>query len=172
MTNWECVGQVKLDSKILVIDPCYSDIDDGCVIDCGSASDWYVYANYYERGNRVANFMVCKTDNPNQLICSMSWNRVKELYVDSAQMAVMSVSRFDPRDEEYGKYCAVTEEQWCGVVSDDNGNYAAVTTTGYGDGAYTVYTIQDPVSKYVLGILIEFIEDDDDEEEEEDEDDW
>ena len=177
------LGNFKVNSgKVIITDPCYKVYDDSVILDVVKGT-WTAYVDYNNDG-RVANLVVVneRYDHSKRLYEYNFEYITDDLGVDSGQMGVFDYDFYpsDPRSEEneevfYGKICYITSNEDGGGVIE---SFGAVSSTGYGDGAYSLYGAKHTDGNY-YAFYIEFISDDEDEddedednEDEDNEDDW
>ena len=153
-------GEFTVGNKVMVSDPCY---ENGCKIVQVVPGTWEGYVAYNDDG-RVSHLMAHHRDyfKYKQLSESNFTVITDEMGVDSGQMAICDLGHYSTDDEEYRKYCDATiSEDGGGIIGD----YAVVSSTGWGDGEYTLYgAYNDNDECYAL--WVEFISDEGEEDEE------
>lgn len=155
------VGKFKLSDSIMISDPCYSvgtrcqkQLDNvlpgeynGIVVITEETNGW---------GDRVAELLAI---HENTVIWSdKSWEPHNDvsLGVDSGQMGIIDINGYfddDENPEWYDRICDLTMSQ--GGIIDGNG---VVSSTGYGDGSYDLYTHKNSDGK-IDAIRVVFIDD-------------
>lgn len=167
------VGSFKTSNCIIVTDPCYN-YDERQIIDNALPGEWItnvVMSDEGVWGNRVAELIVMNVDSNHN---EYEWvkNRDIEVGVDSGQAGFFDsfmyprgdTGEYDDKDSFYGKVCkmTVTKEgkSTAGVLS-----FGAVSSSGYGDGGYDLYTVTQ--NGKVVAAKIVFIGDEEYDEEDE-----
>ena len=157
------------DDRVIVTDPCYNGDNESGMIVRAVPGIWNAYCAYNDY-DRVVRLTVVNTDYEySKYLKEGEFIELTYLPVDSGQMCVCNCDKFVNAGSEYEKYCnATSSDESCGIIED----YAAVSSTGWGDGQYALYGAylgkygQEDPQYYALSI--EFIpedeEDDDDEE--------
>lgn len=166
-------GTIKLNSKVMVSDPCYG-LNTWCqgivenvlhgVYDC-----FVEYSDEGEWGERVSAIEVRHThyDGPRDF-----YPEDFEVGVDSGQAGIFDYEYYEKYhsdrkerphvdDDWYSMVCSITlSREEAGIAN----NLGFISSSGYGDGGYTCWTARDNSGK-VIAIRIEYITEDEDEEE-------
>ena len=164
----EFAGSFKVScGQIRVSDPCYEkDSDGGLTVDNVLNGQWLVYFDYDRFGDSVA--CVSAVHNMYRYEASVyDLTEVARIGVDSGQASIFDKVYYDTNqggeygelDTFYGKCCQVTEDKVCGIVE----KCGVVSSSGYGDGEYSVYVCRDK-NGLVYCVYIEFIVDEEEEE--------
>jgi hypothetical protein len=158
----EYIGQFDVKSGVLrVSDPCYSK-DTWCagVIEDVKNGVWDAYIKKID--NRVGELIIYYSKSTQNDIKNANWiEQSIDVGVDSGQCGIFDNSlypdnktgEYGDEDTFYGKCCELTNP--CGTL-----DFGVVSSSGYGDGSYTCYTIEN--EKGVFGVKIIFLEDYDD----------
>jgi len=163
------VGQFPILSGMMrVTDPCYRR-DSWCtdIVDNVKKGAWDAYIKTDPDSHRVSELMAFHKDVDGKTVKNASWtSREQIIGVDSGQCGFFDDKYYpentgDYEDENsfYYKCCSATERD-CGLV-----NYGVVSRSGYGDGSYGCFILEDK-DENVIGVKVVFIEeceDDDDE---------
>jgi hypothetical protein len=166
------VGQFPiLSGKVRVTDPCY-ERDTWCagVIEDVKKGAWEAYIRTERKYSRVIELMAFHKDIDNNTFKKSSWiTQDADIGVDSGQCGIFDdkyypekTGEYDDENSFYYKCCLATENE-AGVV-----DYGVVSRSGFGDGSYVCYTLEN--KERVVGIKIIFIEENDDEEDDMDND--
>ena len=170
---------ITLEENVIVSDPCYSEESWGQVnysnVLPGEYRSFCKKTDTGDWGVRVSMLMVVHTDHE---FDDLDWENDGSIGVDSGQAGIFSKSQFrDDNDEVplgdgdisfftegfhqksgdrwYTKMCSYTvgEERW--------GSYrnGTISSSGYGDGGYEVYTAT--VNDKIVGICIDYGVDED-----------
>ena len=150
------IGEFTVGTQVMVSDPCYEDGDQTINTLPGT---WVSYVTYNDEG-RVAVLMAHNKEYFNIHHMDESDFRfiTDELGVDSGQMAICDLIHYKHTDEEYHKYCNATLSDFYAGIID---KYACASSSGWGDGEYTLYGIySDRQKDEYCALLIEFINED------------
>lgn len=163
ISDAEYVGQFKVKSGSLrVSDPSY-DKDTWCagVIEEVKNGNWESYIKLDETSSRVSELISLYSDISNTTRKKDNWiEQSFEIGVDSGQCGIFDdeyypngkTGEFSDINSFYGKCCNMTTSELSGVL-----DFGVVSGSGFGDGSYTCYTIED--KNGVVGVKIIFIED-------------
>lgn len=150
----EEIGTFTINSgKAIVSDPCYElETNGGKILDVFNG-EWDAFTIENEEGRVKSLTVIHKDYNFYKYVHDGNYDLItNDLGVDSGQMAVCDYEKYDTSEKEYQKYCEKTlSELSAGIVGD----YAAVSSTGYGDGSYELYGAKTDGKYY--SFLIEFI---------------
>jgi len=162
MINSEFIGQFEVQSdKLRVTDPCY-DKGTWCsgLIEDVKPGLWD--ANVKTMNNRVAELIAYHTNVKSIDSKKNKWEEQEfEIGVDSGQCGIFE-DKFYPDGETgdfnddssfYGKCCNLTLNKGGVGVLD----FGVVSTSGWGDGTYFCYTIEE--KGIVVGVKVVFMED-------------
>lgn len=151
------LGEIELEEKVRITDPCY-DLE----VWCSGAVENVLPGTYHaivvkkderEWGKRVHSLWILHED----YLDSEPKKRVKfEVGVDSGQAGIFDHAYYEARQENddwYRKVCDLTLSKVSAGIIDGKG---AVSSSGYGDGAYAAYTAQNKEDK-VIGFRIQFL---------------
>ena len=159
------VGEFKVRSNLIVTDPCYQ-FDDKQIINNVKHGNWVANVKIADEGSwgkRVAELSVCLAG---EFISDYDWelNPKIEVSVDSGQAGFFdsfhyplgeSTGEYGDTDTFYGKVCEMTcSGDGAGVL-----DFGAVSSSGYGDGGYNLYTVKK--NGEVIGAKIVFISEED-----------
>ena len=164
------IGSFMTNNCIIVTDPCYN-YNEGQIIENALPGEWIaniVVSDEREWGMRVAELIAMNVDSS---FNDYEWNKSDiEVGVDSGQAGIFDsfmyprgdTGDFDDKNSFYGKVCDLTLKtpKSAGVLS-----YGAVSSSGYGDGGYDLYTVTQ--NGKVVAAKIVFISDWDEEDEDE-----
>ena len=152
----EKVGKFYINSaKAIISDPCYYSGSSNSKELSVFSGKWNAYVAYGD-DERIENLVVVNDEYDRHIFLNHSkFNQLTDLPVDSGQMAVCDCDKFSHSESEYEKYCAQSlTKEGVGVV----GNYAVVSSTGYGDGVYPLYGAS--IGDNYYAFMIEFIPED------------
>lgn len=165
------IGSFMTNSCLIVTDPCYN-YDTRQILENVMPGEWIAEVKTSDEGtwgNRVAELRVFNIEA--DLIRDYEWRRVSsiDVGVDSGQAGFFDsfmyprgdTGDFDDKDSFYGKVCDLTlsTKNSAGVLS-----FGAVSSTGYGDGCYDLYTVTRDGK--IVGAKIVFIGEEEDYEDE------
>lgn len=155
--------------RICITDPCYDKDANGTLYNLKAVKGkWYGEINYEDCkqfGNRVANLVVY-SQNIEDIVKSFKFKLLsKKIYVDSGQCGIFDYKEYpnyelNPQEKEYGtdsfysRCCQNTLKKDFGVVD----NIGIVSSSGFGDGCYTVYGIKNNKEELICISLV-FISD-------------
>ena len=164
----EIVGSFNVScGQIRVSDPCYEkDSDGGVTVDNVMNGEWTAYFDC----DRLSEVVACVYAVHNMYKYAVDAHNLKEIEqigVDSGQAGIFDKVYYDVNqggeygdlETFYGKCCKITLDQVCGIVEE----CGVVSSSGYGDGSYSVYVGYDK-DGLIYCVYIEFVT-----EEEEDE---
>lgn len=167
------VGIFNINSpNILVTDPCYEK-GTWCQgnINNAKTGKWYAQASFSNEkvwDTRVSSLQIFHEGLSFRQLPDMDWKKQKAtIGVDSGQAGFFQSERyhengrgdFDDHDSFYGQICEMTlSSKQAGVI-----DYGCVSSSGFGDGEYTLETIEDKDKKTVAARII-FISCEDEEE--------
>lgn len=158
------VGTFKVDSGVLVVsDPCYDLATMKRGVEKLRAVNG-IWTGYVAKGeaDRVAELRVyhetVKPDSP------LMWIQMDEVFVDSAQMSMVDEPAFRHDPNAFCNECCnhtLSKEQ-CGIIEGVDGSSAQwgagiVSSTGWGDGSYTLWASLDN-SGAVVAAMVVFLE--------------
>ena len=178
------IGSIQLKEKVIVADPGNCSVEDRelssssvlilnnvkpgeflCFLRISDEGFWRkrvsflmaIHKDYLDRINFNGQFQF----DPSQ-VYYMNYNCAIE--VDSGQAGIFDFDYFtkpeldgwdymDFSDDFYEKACECTNSDTRGGIIEDNG---VVSSTGYGDSCYSVYTFHDKKTNLVVGIIIDY----------------
>lgn len=156
--------------KLLAIDPCYSDITDGITLNKVRNGVWNATVSFINKndgwGTRVMTLRVQHESYYDIKYISELW-RDGVIGVDSGQAGFFDLNSYptednEEREEFYDINCTATlSRDFAGTVN----NMGAVSSSGYGDGVYSLYCEADSNGETVAAEII-FVDPDEEEEEE------
>jgi hypothetical protein len=173
IANVEYLGQFKVNSGLLrVSDPCY----DKSIWCTGTIADvkngtWEAYMKLDPSGNRVSELLTFHKDTTAKLIRNDRWDEQNiDIGVESGQCGIFDNSSYpdgdvgvaDESDSFYGKCRQATESDFGGVI-----DFGTISNSGYGNGSYLCYTMEDRDGITAVKIVFIEKEDEDDDEVEE-----
>lgn len=168
LDDFEPIGQFEIKSgSVRVTDPCY-ERGTWCAgtIDEVKNGVWEAFIKMDSYDGRVAELAVFHKDIPNKLVKDSNWlEQGIDVGVDSGQAGVFDdelypegeTGEYGDEDSFYGKCCQLTIDKGSGTLS-----FGAVSRSGYGDGSYICYTIEDKDN--IVGIKIVFVDEYDEDE--------
>jgi len=163
------VGSFKIQSGHLRIsDPCY-DKDTWCtgIIKNVKKGEWEAHMKMIDLDCNVAELIAYHKDISKSTIRGQKWiDQGIEVGVDSGQCGIFDdflyptekTGEYDDEKSFYGQCCKITLSDSAGVL-----DFGVVSQSGYGDGSYECYTLEDKDG--VVGVKIVFITEDEDEDE-------
>lgn len=141
------IGTIDLGSKIMVTDPCYTDLDAWYNKEIGIKEGKYTCRAYIEDcgvwGERIMELTINHEKNQKAKASTLS---DASIAVDSGQCGFFDLAYYEEnsqaetlsRDEWYNRVCEITlneAKDSCGII-DGQG---VVVSSGYGDGVYRLY---------------------------------
>jgi hypothetical protein len=162
------IGEFNVKNSLIVTDPCYK-YDDNQILRNVKSGEWVASVKVTDEGswgNRIAELRVCHNG---ESFSDYEFDREYnfEVSVDSGQAGFFdclyypmgeSTGEYGELDTFYGKVCEMTiSPKSAGVLS-----FGAVSSSGYGDGGYNLYTVKR--NGVVLAAKIVFIPDEDEDE--------
>lgn len=159
------IGEFKVNSGLIVTDPCYQ-YDEAQILRNVKRGNWEAYVKITDEGawgKRIAELQVCSSDH---FINDYEWevNRKIEVGVDSGQAGFFDIGHYPTGESTgeygdlntfYGKVCEMTVEgDRAGILP-----FGAVSSSGYGDGGYRLYTIEK--NGEIIAAKIVFIDEED-----------
>ena len=156
--------------QIRVSDPCYEkDSDGGFTVDNVINGQWLAYFDYDRFRDSVA-CVYAVHDMYRYKASVYNLNDVAQIGVDSGQAGIFDKvyydinqgGEYDNLETFYGKCCKITLDEVCGIVEE----YGVVSSSGYGDGSYSVYVGYDK-DGLVYCVYIEFVTEEEEEYEDE-----
>lgn len=155
-TREEFVGKFQLGDKVDITDPCYNkNVWCRMTTDCKPGT-WYGYATISDEGewgDRVAALCIYLEDHKD---AEPYWELIGNIGVD-AGLAGFFRNKPDYTDEEWEEFCDKIDHCKHYIRLD----YGVVSSSGYGDGSYDVFTNADRSA-----FMIEFLYDDEEDEDE------
>ena len=154
--------------KVHITDPCYKADSDPCYNIPAKNGEWNCDVKC--DGDRVSEFAAHHVDDIENLIYNMEIN----CSVDSGQLGIFDAENYvgDTDDDErewYFNICRVTCPDWDGV-KENRPSYGIipdgtgfVSSSGYGDGCYSVYLAKDNNGD-LMGFRVTFIDENDEDE--------
>lgn len=159
ITDLEFVGQFNVKSgKLRISDPCY-DKKTWCsgIIEDVKNGVWEAYVKLEENENRVSELLVIHKNITKTALKNSNWiEQDIDVGVDSGQCGFFDEDFYpeektEDDDSFYGKICDITLSRYYGTI-----DFGAVSSSGYGDGSYLCYTIDNKDG--VIGAKVVFIE--------------
>lgn len=154
------IGGFNVESgQIVITDPCYNkdDLTLGQVLPAINGM-WEMYVSIVD-DNVDSVLFINKDYSSREYIKDYNFKTVGFIIVESGRLTVCDYEKYEDTPDEYEKYCNQTSSvTLSGIVE----NYAGVTSTGFGDGKYSINgaTLND---KY-YAINVDFINIEDDKE--------
>ena len=130
------IGDFNVESgQIAVTDPCYNkdDLILGQVLPAINGT-WEMYVSIVD-DNVDSVLFINKDYSSREYIQDYNFTTVGFVTVESGQFTVCDYEKYEDTPDEYEKYCNQTSSvTLSGIVE----NYAGVTSTGFGDGEYSI----------------------------------
>jgi hypothetical protein len=166
---------ITLEENVIISDPCY-EVPTWCQSTLSNVlpGDYRVFCKKVDSGdwgNRVSMLLAVHGDHE---FDSLEWNTHSDIGVDSGQAGIFNVKQYRQDNEEVtlgdGDISFFTEsfyekdgDRWyvkvCSHTLGNNrwGSYrdGVVSSSGYGDGSYSVFTAENENGQ-VIGIAIDF----------------
>lgn len=164
------IGEFTAKNSLIVTDPCYQ-YDDKQILRNVKVGKWVASVKVTDEGSwgkRIAELRIVHSDAN---VSDYEYDRDSsiEVSVDSGQAGFFdclyypvgdSTGEFGDLDTFYGKVCKITcDADSAGVI-----DFGAVSSSGYGDGGYNLYTVRK--NGVLLAAKIVFIPDEDEDEDE------
>ena len=148
--------------RVIITDPCYEiDLNLGLLLDAIDGK-WEAYVSI-ENGDDVVSLKVIHQNyNTDRYAHPRNFDYLDEVSIDSGQLAICDLNKYKTDPNEYEKYCQATSSPYSANIVE---NYAVVSSTGFGDGEYTIQGAKKDGKYY--GFMVNFINDHED-----DDDDW
>ena len=160
----KCLGTFEVKGNSLVVsDPCYEYGLFGCSILTNVLSGNYTAYAIYSDDDRVATLQIIHENYSNSKINYFNGELYSsDIGVDSGQAGFFEEEyykenqggEFGDKDSFYGKCCDLTLSEVQGGIIDNRG---IVSSSGYGDGSYSLYVIRNEEEKVVI-TWIDFID--------------
>lgn len=174
------MNKIKLNSKVVVSDPCYT-IPTWCqaVVDGVLPGTYNVYCKKHDTGDwgiRNSMLLVVHEDHNND---TLEWESdSREIGVDSGQAGIFSsesyrndsivdriglgdgdisfFGKFNRRDEEGEKWYVSMSSRTLGVLQHGVYDEGTVCSSGIGDGSYMLFTSKD-TNGNIIGLAVDFL---------------
>lgn len=161
--DYEPIGQFEIKSGAMrITDPCY-ERGTWCAgtIDEVKNGVWEAFIKAESYDGRVKELTAFHSDISSKILKDSNWiEQSIDVGVDSGQAGMFDdemypegeTGEYGEDDTFYGKCCEITLNNLAGTLP-----FGVVSSSGYGDGSYTCYTLEDKDN--IVGIKIEFIGD-------------
>jgi hypothetical protein len=161
---------ITLGSDVMVSDPCY-DVPTWCQtrlrnVKPGKYHTFHKMVSINGRGERTSSIVVVHEDHIDDYL---KWECIDEIGVDSGQAGIFSFETYrnddvnvNPPEYDFNFHIMEEGDKWYGDIckftlsEDSHGVYenGFVSSSGYGDGSYGLYT--STIRDEVVGIMIDF----------------